>query len=51
MGHEEVAYEGWNCPVCEALKDKEKIENDMVDLKQEVDDLRFELMNWQQEEK
>jgi hypothetical protein len=39
-GHDEVCYDGRNCPVCEAMKDAEKTEEKLTD---EIESLTDEI--------
>lgn len=37
--HEEVCYEGRNCPVCEKIKEISDLEDKIYDLTEQVNDL------------
>jgi len=39
-GHNEVCYECKNCPVCETLAEKEELENEISDLKSEIESFK-----------
>ena len=45
-GHDEVCYEGRNCPVCEMEKDKDK---DIEKLDEAIDELRDRLETAEEE--
>lgn len=38
-GHEEVCFEGRNCPVCEKMAEIEMLENDVCDLQVAIERL------------
>lgn len=42
-GHEEVVYEGSSCPACEAIRDKEKAEEEVTDLEDQLSVMRADL--------
>ena len=42
-GHDEVCYEGYNCPACNVLRDKEHLQEEVQDLKSEIDELKAEI--------
>lgn len=42
-GHEEICYEGRNCPCCELIGEKEILENKLTDKETEVDSLKAEI--------
>jgi hypothetical protein len=41
-GHDEVCYDGRNCPACELLKEIGKIEEITADLRDEIEELMKE---------
>jgi hypothetical protein len=41
-GHDEVCYEGRKCPCCELLKDNQKLEDELYDLKDAIANLKTE---------
>ena len=43
-GHEEVCFEGRNCPACEIIKDKDK---EIAKLEQQVSNLESDIENLQ----
>lgn len=38
-GHEEVCYDGKQCPVCEAIQEKKDIEDDNLKLRLRIEEL------------
>ena len=41
-GHDEVCYDGRDCPVCEVLKKMSDMEDEIYDLKETIEDLNKE---------
>ncbi len=41
-GHKEVAYEGRDCPVCEQIKTVSDLEDEIYNLKEEIEKLNQE---------
>ena len=39
-GHDEVCYDGINCPVCEELKARSDLEDQIYDLKEKIEELQ-----------
>jgi predicted RNase H-like HicB family nuclease len=42
-GHEEICYECRNCPLCEANREIESLENIVEELKESLEELKEEL--------
>ena len=42
-GHEEVCYEGRNCPVCEERKKVSDLEDEVFSLKEKSEDLKNQI--------
>lgn len=40
-GHDEVCYEGRDCPCCELIKTNSDLEDEIYDLKKEVEELKI----------
>lgn len=40
LGHAGIAFEGWNCPCCEAIHKAEQLEDQMKELQSEVEHLK-----------
>lgn len=39
-GHEEICYEGRNCPVCESKKEIDRLERETEDLRDEIKEMK-----------
>ena len=44
-GHEEICYECGDCPMCKKIAERENLEWEILDLNDEIDELRRELGN------